>query len=741
MRRFATWCTGHRRTVILSWIVALFGFGMLSASVGSDFSEDFKLPASDSQEAFDLLEEKFPAQSGDTATIVYRDAGHGAHPNGLVGGPVGVKSPPVRREMTGVFKQIERIPHVSEVASPYAAGGSAAISTDSTIAYATVQFDKPTEELETADIERVMDMARNASGDGLRVEIGGQPIEEVRAEEEADSSFAIGLLAAIVVLLLTFGSVVAMGLPILTALFALGVGLSLVTLGTHVFDTAEFAPQLAAMIGLGVGIDYALFILTRFRNGLDEGMESREAAIAAVDTAGRAVLFAGVTVIIALMGMLLLGLSFLYGVAVSAALAVLWTMIAALTLLPALLTIAGRRVDKLRIPGLGSRQPSTAENTRWFRWSREIQRRPVLSALLSGGLLIVLCIPTLSLRLGSNDAGTDPAGSTTRAAYDLLAEGFGPGFNGPFSIVAALPSKGDDAALIALSKELEGSQGVAETTPVMLNPAENTGVFQVYPTTSPQSEATTELLDRIRSDVIPPVEERTGAQVHVGGITAIFEDFGTAIADKLPLFIGVVVLLSALLLMAVFRSILVPLKAIVMNLLSIGAAFGLIVAVFQWGWGASLIGVDGTGPIISFFPIFLFAIIFGLSMDYEVFLMSRIHEEWEKSHDATLAVTRGLALTGRVITAAAAIMVTVFASFMIGDDRIIKLFGLGLAAAVFIDAVIIRSVLVPAVMQLFGERAWWLPAWLDRILPRLHVEPAEGDPAPTGEHPVVVPAD
>ena len=726
MRRFATWCTGHRKTVILSWIVALIGIGMLSGSVGADFSEDFKLPASDSQEAFDLLEEKFPAQSGDTATIVYK-------------APGGVEAAGVKREMEGVFADVDKVPHVSEVASPYEDGGAAAVSEDGKIAYATVQFDRPTEELETSDIERVMDAAQGASGDGLEVEVGGQPIEEVRAEEEGDSSFAIGLMAAIIILLLTFGSVVAMGLPLVTALFALGVGLSLVTLGTHVFDTAEFAPQLAAMIGLGVGIDYALFILTRFRNGLDEGMESRDAAIAAVDTAGRAVLFAGVTVIIALMGMLLLGLSFLYGVAMAAAIAVLFTMIAALTLLPALLTIAGRRVDRLRIPGLGSRSPSTAEDTRWFRWSREIQRRPVLSALLSGGLLLLLCIPTLSLRLGSNDAGTDPAGTTTREAYDLLAEGFGPGFNGPFSIVAALPSKGDDTALTELSKTLEGEEGVADTTPVMLNPAETTGVFQVYPTTSPQSEETTELLDHIRDEVIPPVEQETGAQVHVGGITAIFEDFGTAIADKLPLFIGVVVLLSALLLMAVFRSVLVPLKAVMMNLLSIGAAFGLIVAVFQWGWGASLIGVDSTGPIISFFPIFLFAIIFGLSMDYEVFLMSRIHEEWENSHDATEAVTRGLALTGRVITAAAAIMVTVFASFMIGEDRIIKLFGLGLASAVFIDAVIIRSVLVPAVMQLIGERAWWLPSWLDRILPRLHVEPAEGNPAPTGEHPVVVP--
>ncbi len=728
MRRFATWCTGHRRTVILAWIVALIGVGMISSSVGSDFSEEFKLPASDSKEAFDLLESRFSAQSGDTATIVYKAQG-------------GVESAAVRREMEGVFAEAAKLPHVSEVASPYEAGAAAAVSADGKIAYATVQYDVTTNKLEKDDVKQLVSISQDAAGPGLQVEVGGQPIEEVRSEEEGDSSFMIGLLAAIVILLLTFGSVVAMGLPLLTALFALGVGLSLVTLGTHVFSTAEFAPQLAAMIGLGVGIDYALFILTRFRNGLDEGLEPRGAAIAAIDTSGRAVLFAGVTVIIALMGMMLLGLSFLYGVAMAAALAVLMTMIAALTLLPALLTIVGRRVDRLRIPGLGKRAASTAEDTRWFRWSREIQRRPVLSAVLSGALLLALCIPTLSLRLGSNDAGTDPAGSTTREAYDLLAEGFGAGFNGPFSVVAALPSEGDDSALTDLRKTLKGEEGVTGTTPVMINPAGDTGVFQVYPTTSPQSEETTELLDRIRDDLVPPVEQQTGAQVHVGGITAIFEDFGTAIADKLPLFIGVVVLLSALLLMAVFRSLLVPLKAIVMNLLSIGAAFGLIVAVFQWGWGASLIGVDSTGPIISFFPIFLFAIIFGLSMDYEVFLMSRIHEEWEDRRDATVAVTRGLALTGRVITAAAAIMVTVFASFMIGDDRIIKLFGLGLASAVFIDAVIIRSVLVPAVMQLFGKRAWWLPDWLDRALPRLHVEPAAGDPAPTGEHPVVAQVD
>jgi putative drug exporter of the RND superfamily len=727
MRRFAIWITSHRKTVIGGWIAALIAIGMIAGSVGSDFTEEFSLPSSDSKDALDLLENRFPAQAGDTVQIVYKAEG-------------GVEAPAVKRDMEGVFKKVVALPHVSEVSSPYEKGGAAAVSKGGEIAYATAQFNVTTDKLNDEEVKKIVDTAQAAGGEGLQVEVGGSPVEEVRGEEEESFSEGIGVLAAIVVLLISFGSVVAMGLPILTALFALGVGVSVITLFTHVFDTADFAPQLAFMIGLGVGVDYALFILTRFRNGLDEGLDKREAAVAAVDTAGRAVLFAGITVIISLMGMLLLGLPFLYGVATAAAIAVLFTMIAALTLLPALLSMVGTWVNRLRLPLLGSGARSIDEHSWWFRWSGRIQRRPWVAALASGGLLIVLCIPTLSLRLGTNDAGTDPAGTTTREAYDLLAEGFGPGFNGPFVIAAELPEKGNDEALQDLRTQLRSEEGVEAVTAVTLNPNKTVGVFQLYPTTSPQSVDTTDLLDRIRGDVIPPVEEASGAQIHVGGINAIFEDFGNAIADKLPLFIGVVVLLSALLLMIVFRSLLVPLKAVLMNLLSIGAAFGLIVAVFQWGWGASLIGVDATGPIISFFPIFLFSIVFGLSMDYEVFLMSRIHEEWEHGKDASEAVHRGLALTGRVITAAAAIMVTVFAAFMLGEDRVIKLFGLGLASAVFIDAVIIRSVLVPAIMQLLGKRAWYFPSWLDRACPKLHVEPAEGDPAPTGEHPVVVTA-
>jgi putative drug exporter of the RND superfamily len=718
MRRFATWITGHRKTVILGWIIALIAIAIAAGSKGANFSEEFKLPSSDSTEAYELLEDSFPQQSGGTATIVFR-------------ADEGVESPAVKKKMEGVFKAVEEKPHVTEVASPYGGGeGAGAISEDGKIAYATIQYDVQGNKLDKDDTKDIIKTAQGASGGGLDVQLGGQPIEEAK-EESGDSSFAIGLLAAILILLLAFGSVVAMGLPIITALLALGVGLSLVTLGTWIFDTAEFAPVLALMIGLGVGIDYALFILTRFRNNLDSGFEPRQAAINAVDTAGRAVLFAGTTVIIALMGMFLLNISFLYGVAVAAALSVLFTMIAALTLLPALLTWVGHRVNKWKIPGLSGGQNSMREDTKWYAWSRWIQKRPWIAAIVSGGILILLCLPALSLRLGVNDAGTNPKGQTTREAYDLLAEGFGPGFNGPLTMVGKLPAKGEGAGLEQLCSTLKNEAGVASVTAVTLNPAKTVGLCQVYPTTSPQSADTTTLLDHIRNDVIPPIEAKTGAVMHVGGITAIFEDFGDAISEKLPLFIGVVILLSALLLMMVFRSVLVPLKAIVMNLLSIGAAFGIVVAVFQNGWGASLIGVEDTGPIIAFFPIFLFSIVFGLSMDYEVFLMSRIHEEWESKKDASEAVTRGLALTGRVITAAAAIMITVFASFMLTDERITKLFGLGLASAVLVDALIIRSVLVPAIMQIFGKAAWWMPEWLGRILPNLAVEPHE-TPDPDG---------
>ena len=648
----------------------------------------------------------------------------------------GVESPAVKREMEGVFTKVEALPHVSEVASPYEKGGAGAVSDDGKIAYATAQFNVTTDKLNDGEVKKIMDTAQAAGGDGLQVEVGGSPVEEVRGEEEESSSEGIGVLAAIVVLLISFGSVVAMGLPILTALFALGVGISGITLFTHVFDTAEFAPQLAFMIGLGVGVDYALFILTRFRNGLDEGLDKREAAIAAVDTAGRAVLFAGITVIISLMGMLLLGLPFLYGVATAAAIAVLFTMIAALTLLPALLSLVGNWVNRLRIPFLGSGARSIDENSWWFRWSGRIQRRPWVAALLSGGAADRPLHPdplaaARHQRRRHRPGGDDHARSLRPARRRLR-----PRLQRALRARRGTARKGRTTKRCrSCARELKGEEGVEEVTDVTLNPNKTVGVFQLYPTTSPQSADTTELLDRIRDDVIPPVEESTGAQVHVGGINAIFEDFGNAIAGKLPLFIGVVVLLSALLLMIVFRSLLVPLKAVLMNLLSIGAAFGLIVAVFQWGWGASLIGVDATGPIISFFPIFLFSIVFGLSMDYEVFLMSRIHEEWEHSKDASEAVTprprpdrprdhRGGGDHGHRLRLLHARRrpdhQTLRPRPRLGGLHRRRDHPLGPGAGDHAAARQARLV---------------LPGWLDRSCPKLHVEPAEGDPSPTGEHP------
>jgi putative drug exporter of the RND superfamily len=445
MRRFATWTTGHRKTVIIGWILALIVIGGFAGKQGAEFSEEFKLPTSDSTEAYELLENNFHEQSGGTATIVFK-------------ADEGVESPQVKHKMEGVFKQVEGEPHVTEVASPYGGkNGAGAISKDGKIAYATIQYDVQGNKLNKSSTEKIIKTAQGASGNGLDVQLGGQPVEEAK-EESGDSSFFIGLLAAIVILIIAFGSVVAMGLPIITALFALGVGLSLVTLGTYVFSTANFAPFLAAMIGLGVGIDYALFIVTRFRNGLDEGLEPRQAAIRAVDTAGRAVLFAGTTVIIALMGMFLLNITFLYGVAVAAGVAVLFTMISALTLLPAMLAGVGHRINKWKIPGLSGGQNTVREDTKWFAWSRLIQRHPWWAAILSGALLLVLCIPTLSLRLGVNDAGTNPSGTTTRQAYDLLAEGFGAGFNGPLTMVASLPDKGSDAGIETLCQTLKAKK-------------------------------------------------------------------------------------------------------------------------------------------------------------------------------------------------------------------------------------------------------------------------------------------
>jgi RND superfamily putative drug exporter len=720
MLKLARWSTTHRLYVVLGWILLIVAVNAIAQSAGTEYSNNFTIPNSDAQRAADLLQKSFPAQAGDRDQIVFRVA-HGT-----------VLAPAVRERMSAMFAEVAHLPHVSTVVSPYEeASAGKAISANHQIAFATVVFDEKANLLPKSAAERVVEVAEAARQRGLQIELGGQAIE-LTEQEGFGFTTAIGLLAAIVILLITFGSLIAMGLPIVTALFGLGTGLGLISLFTHLVDTPNFSSELAAMIGLGVGIDYSLFILTRYREayagpGPTHG-RVRESVVQAMDTAGRAVLFAGTTVVIALLGMMLLGVSFLYGVALSASIGVLLVMLASLTLLPALLSLAGERLAR---PGRRARKkPAVAAGGgAWLRWSNFVQRRPRSIALAATLFMLLIAAPALALRLGSSDASNDPPHTTTYQAYRLLAEGFGEGFNGPLQVVVKLPHPNDTAALSELESALAGAPGVVSVTPPRLNPTGEVATFSVYPSSSPQAYATTLLVRDLREHVIPPIEARTGAVAYVGGVTAGAVDFATVLAHKLPLFIGVVVLLSALLLMVVFRSLVIPVQAAFMNLLSIGASLGVIVAIFQWGWLPWLLGVH-PGPIESFIPVMLFAIVFGLSMDYEVFLVSRIHEQWTRTKDNRRAVGEGLALTGRVVTAAAAIMVCVFLSFVLGESRVIQQFGLSLASAVFLDAIVVRCMLLPAVLHIVGERTWRIPAGLDRLLPRLNIEGASVHPLP-----------
>ncbi len=724
--RLAAWSTTHRKYVALGWVALLLAVIAFAHSAGTSYSNNFTLPGSDAQRAADLLARSFPTQAGDRDTIVYKVS------SGTV------RAAAVRTHMSDLFAAVEKLPHVVSVVSPYAgAAAGKAISANGKIAFATVVFDQKANLLPKSAPERVVRTARAAARPGLEIELGGQAIE-LTEQEGFGISTAVGLLAAIVVLLLTFGSLLAMGLPIVTALFGLGTGLSAIALLTHLVDTPDFSSELAAMIGLGVGIDYALFILTRFREAYRTPgptfEDARASVLQAMDTAGRAVLFAGATVVIALLGLTLLGVEFLYGVAIAASTGVLLMMFASLTLLPALLTFAGPRLARpsrrarARAKRAGTPPPSpAAERGVWLRWSAFVQRRPWTIAALAAAVMLAIATPAIALRLGSSDASNDPAGQTTHKAYELLAQGFGQGFNGPLLIVAKVPNHKREA-LEDLRAALASTPGVVAVTPARLNASGEVATLSAYPGSSPEAYATTQLVSRLREHVIPPVAARTGMTVYVGGVTAGAVDFATVLAHKLPLFVGVVVLLSALLLMVVFRSLVIPLQAAVMNLLSISAALGVIVAIFQWGWLGGLVGVQ-PGPVESFIPVFLFAIVFGLSMDYEVFLVSRMHERWSRTHEHSRAVADGLSLTGRVVTAAAAIMVCVFLSFTLLEGRVIKEFGLSLASAVFLDALVVRCLLLPAVLHLIGPRTWWMPAWLDRLLPRVNIEgalPARG---------------
>jgi RND superfamily putative drug exporter len=717
LARVARFSISHRRAVLLGWVGVLVAAVALSSAVGTRYASDFSLPGTDSQRATDLLQRDFPAQAGDVDQIVFHAT------TGKVGDAA------MRARVAPMLARVARLPHVTGVQSPYAAGGGKAISRDGRIAFATITFDKRANDLSKADVQRVIATGQSARAPGLDVELGGQGIEQAQQPSFGFAS-AVGLMAAIVVLLITFGSFVAMGLPILTALLGLGTGVGLIALGSHVIDMPDFSTELALMIGLGVGIDYALFIVTRFRENLHAGASVDEATVAAMDTAGRAVLFAGATVIIALLGMFALGVNFLYGVAVSSALAVLLTLAASLTVLPALISRFGERLGRRR----ERRRRATGEPRAvrgWERWATWVSRHPWTGLLAGLGIMLVLAVPALSMRPGSSDAGNDPAGKTTRKAYDLLAQGFGKGFNGPLVVAAKFPRTGDDAAVSQVRAALRRAPGVASATPPRVSPSGRTMVFSVYPRSAPEAQATTDLVKQLRDQRIPPVERVTGAEVLVGGPTAAQIDVTHVLSRKLALFIGVVVLLSALLLMVVFRSLVIPLQAAAMNLLSIGASLGVVVAVFQWGWLGSLFGVSD-GPIDAFIPVMLFAIVFGLSMDYEVFLVSRVHEQWVRRREPSRAMVSGLASSGRVITAAATIMVCVFLSFVLVDVRTVKMFGLSLASAVFLDAFVVRSLLLPAVLQLLGRVTWALPDWLDRRLPHLAVDPPSNEPAEHG---------
>ena len=706
----ARWCHRERWSVVVAWLAGLVFVVGTAHAFGGELSNEFEVPGTESQRAFDLLFERFPEEAGAGAEIVFRS-------------DATVDDPAVRQHMTALFAEIGVLDRVEGIVSPYDPLGGFQVSADRTIAFARVRFDVTGLDVPTETVKEVLAAAESASTDDVQVEVGGQAVQ-FASRTEPGSSEQIGLLAAVIVLLYTFGSIVAMGLPIATALFGLGVGLAAIPLAAQVIGVPIFGPALAGMIGLGVGIDYALFILTRFRSCLHEGADSEDACAVALTTSGRAVLFAGVTVCISMLGLFVMGIPLVRGMAVSAMVAVILTMVASITLLPALLGFAGPAVDRFAIPGLGKRDQASRDSG-WFKWSRFIQRHPWPAAIAAFVVLVLLASPVLSMRLGSTDAGSNPKESTTRKAYDLVAEGFGPGFNGPLLVAAEIRDLRDVAALQTLSNAIRETPNVALVAPPQLNPAANAAIVLVIPKSAPQDVETEQLIDTLRNDVIPTTLEGSDVVVHIGGVTAIFNDLSHALSKRLPLFMAVVIGLSFLLLLVVFRSILVPLKAAVMNLLSIGASYGVIVAVFQWGWLSDIVGVDRTGPIQAFAPMLLFAILFGLSMDYEVFLISRMREEYLRTGNNAEAVADGLAVTARVITAAAAIMITVFGSFVLQADSMLKLFGLGLSTAILMDATIVRTVLVPATMELLGDRNWWFPAWLDRLVPNISIEGAD----------------
>lgn len=696
----------HRWAVLAAWVVVAGALGFLSLAFGGRFVDTFTIPGTESQKATNILEERFPSRAGDTAQLVFDSE-------------EGVRSPEARAEIGGVISKARELPGVTGVSSPFEVPG--AISEDGNIAYATLQYDVQAAEVEEESVDELTELADSADGGGLTVEVGGQVVSTSEIVTPRESE-VVGVAAAAVILLLAFGSVVAMGLPILTALTGLGTGVLIITLVARFTDLSTVTPAFAAMIGIGVGIDYALFVVTRFRESLADSSSVEEAVAHAMDTAGRSVVAAGGVVVISLLGLFYVGIPFVAALGFAAAIVVSLAVLVAVSLLPALFGLSGRNIDRWRVPSLGSGD-DTGRSSLAYRLGRRIQRHPVPFAIVAAAFLLLLAVPALDMRLGLSDDGNNPTSFDSRRAYDLLAEGFGPGFNGPL-LIAAENDEGSigKSTLESLSRNLGQAEGIDSVTPPRTNEGGGAAVITAYPTTAPQSKQTADTVENLRQDVIPRALDDTAASAYVGGITAGGIDMSDRIGERMPVFFGLVIGLSFLLLMAIFRSIAVPVKAAAMNLLSIGAAYGVMVTIFQWGWGMVLLGLAKAGPIDAFVPVMLFAVLFGLSTDYEVFLVSRIRESYVNSGDPHGSVAEGLGVSARVITAAAAIMISVFLSFVVAEDRIIKEFGVGLAVAVLLDATVIRLVLVPSIMTFLGRLNWSFPRWLDGLLPDINVE-------------------
>jgi RND superfamily putative drug exporter len=700
----------RRGRTVLAWLGALVVAVLLSMSLGGDFTADYSAPGSDSKEAQTLLEDRFPSQAGDTVDVVVRADG------GIEGQQQAVQD---------LLAELGTVEHVVAVSDPFQ--DPAGISQDGTtlVAHLRLDVENPVD-MPIADSEQMLEIADAASTEGFQVGLGGQSI--VQAEQGEIGSEGIGLAAAAIILLITFGSVVAAGLPILVAVAGLAVSSTLTTVVISFVDAPDWSTSLATMMGIGIGIDYTLLMVTRFREWRAAGLDPEAATVATLDTAGRSVMVAGTTVVISMLGLFAMGLSFMRGAAVVTILGVLVVMIASITLFPALLGYLGKHVDRLRLPiGRGHTvvvaEGGHVEPSRgWLAWSRLVDRHRIAAALVGVLVLLALAAPFLAVRFGFPDAGNNREETSSRQAYDMLAEGFGAGMNGPLLLVAEVPQGSSDGTLDQIGAAVAETPGVAAVVPASLNPEGDTAVITVVPTTGPQDSETVDLVTTLRDDVLPQATEGSGVTVHVGGVTATSIDSSDNIAKRLPLLIGGVVLLSMLLLIVSFRSLAVAVKAAIMNLLSVAAAYGVVALVLQGGWAGQLIGIDTPTPLPAFVPVLMFAVLFGLSMDYEVFLVSRMREGWLRTHDNEQAILGGLAGTGRVITAAAAIMVAVFAAFIPSPDVVLKVIGVGMAAAIFIDATVVRLLLVPAVMHLLGRANWWMPAWLDRLLPELHVE-------------------